>query len=167
MITMNTMNTNAATIEKASCELEELHSDCFACGVCNHSGLNLHFNVDASGVASALWQPSSAFRSYPDRVHGGVIATLLDSAIVHALFARGVAGVTAELTIRYLQSVNITDPVQVSGWVDSVRHGVFLCCAEVHQGEVLTVRASAKFMPMPEIFSNQPMRSALDKTSST
>lgn len=143
-----TMDTTAATTEKDA--LEKLHRDCFACGVCNHSGLNLHFDVGADGVATAAWQPSAAFRSYPDRVHGGVIATLLDSAIVHALFARGVAGVTAELTIRYLQSVNVTAPVRVTGWVESNRHGVFLCSAEVQQAGSLAVRATAKFMAMPE-----------------
>jgi len=146
---MSTMDTTATTTEKPPGDLEELHRDCFACGV-NHSGLNLHFDVGADGVATAVWRPSHAFRSYPDRVHGGVIATLLDSAIVHALFARGVAGVTAELTIRYLQSVNVTDPVHVTGWVESNRHGVYLCCAEVHQAGLLAVRATAKFMALPD-----------------
>ncbi len=141
------MDTTATTDPGA---LEGLHRDCFACGIGNHGGLNLHFDVGTDGVATAVWKPSPAFRSYPDRVHGGVIATLLDSAIVHALFARGVAGVTAELTIRYLQSVNATDPVHVTGWIESHRHGVFLCCAEVHQAGSLTVRASAKFMAMPD-----------------
>lgn len=79
-----------------------------------------------------------------------MIATLLDSAIVHALFARGVAGVTAELTIRFLHSVNVTDPVHVTGWAGLRRHGVYLCSAEVHQAGSLAVRATAKFMAMPE-----------------
>ncbi len=81
---MDTMDTTAATTEKNA--LKELHRDCFACGVRNHSGLNLHFDVGADGVATAVWLPSPAFQSYPDRAHGGVIATLLDSAIVHVLF---------------------------------------------------------------------------------
>lgn len=153
---MITMDTTAGTTEKTQDALEELHRDCFACGVCNHSGLNLHFDVGADGVATAVWLPSPAFRSYPDRVHGGVIATLLDSAIVHALFARGVAAVTAELTIRYLQSVNITDPVHVTGWVESNKHGVYLCSAEVHQAGLLAVRASAKFMAMSDASAALP-----------
>jgi len=148
-LTMATGSMTVATTEQAPGGLENLHRECFACGVCNRSGLNLHFDVGADGVARAAWEPSDAFRSYPDRVHGGVIATLLDSAIVHALFARGTAGVTAELTIRYLLSVKTTEPVDVSGWVESKRHGLYLCCAEVHQEGRLAVRASAKFMEMP------------------
>jgi len=129
--------------------LKDLHHECFACGIGNHAGLNLHFHLDHDGIANAVWKPSPAFRSYPDRVHGGVIATVLDSSIVHALFAKGVAGVTAELTIRYLHSVTITEPIHVRGWVESHRHGMYRCLAEVHQAGVLAVRASAKFMAMP------------------
>ncbi len=144
---MTMMDTNATT---DSSTLNDSHRACFACGGFNAHGLKLHFEADDSGVAAADWQPSAAFLSYADRLHGGVIATLLDSSMVHALFAQGVTGVTAELTIRYLQRVNIDDPIHVSGRVDLKRHGVYLCHAEVHQGGVLAVRASAKFVAMPD-----------------
>lgn len=143
---MTTTDTNV-TIETVTPGL--LHRDCFACGMGNHRGLHLHFECDATGVASAEWQPTTAFQSYADRVHGGVIATLLDSSMVNALFATGVIGVTAELTIRYLQSVNVIDLIRVSGRVESERHGVHLCRAELYQGGTLAVRACAKFMTMP------------------
>jgi uncharacterized protein (TIGR00369 family) len=139
------MNTNA-TIEVQA--LAESHRSCFACGVCNSGGLDVHFDIESDGVASAIWQPSPAFQSYPDRLHGGVIATLLDSAIVHALFAMDIAGVTVELTIRYLKSVGLQEPVRVTGSVVSMRHGVYFCHAEVHQNGNCAVRASAKFMAM-------------------
>jgi acyl-coenzyme A thioesterase PaaI-like protein len=129
--------------------LKDFHTGCFACGIGNHSGLNLHFDVGADGVAAASWQPSAEFRSYPDRVHGGVIATLLDSAIVHTLFARGVAGVTAEISIRYLRSIEVRCPVHVRGWVESQRLGIYLCGAEARQSGTIAVRATAKFMALP------------------
>ena len=147
-VTMVMMNTIAIT-ETAG--LAGLHHDCFACGADNHDGLQLHFEVDANGVAAAAWQPSPVFRSYADRVHGGVIASLLDSAMVHALFARHIAGVTAELTIRYLQSVNLLEPDHVRGWVECERHGVYFCRAEVDQAGALAVRGSAKFLAMPDL----------------
>ena len=145
-IMTTTMDTNADTTTEAS--LLDSHRECFACGVCNNGGLKLHFEIDSDGVAAAVWQPSPTFQSYPDRLHGGVIATLLDSAIVHALFAKGIAGVTAELNIRYLKRVGLREPLHVCGHVDSEKHGVFLCRAQVRQGGVLAVRASAKFMAM-------------------
>jgi len=151
--TMTTMDTNATTERAGPCVL---HRDCFACGGLNAHGLKLHFEVDANGVAAAVWQPSAEFLSYADRVHGGIIATLLDSSMVHALFAQGVAGVTAELTIRYLLGVNIDDPIHVSGWVESTRLGIYLCRAEVRQVGNLVVRASAKFVAMPDSPQHSP-----------
>ncbi len=94
--------------------------------------------------------PKDEFKSYPDRVHGGVVATLMDSAMVHALFARDVAGVTAELVIRYLREVASREPVHVSGWVESSRLGVFFCRAEVRQDGRLAAHATAKFMRMQQ-----------------
>ncbi|MBN8711411.1 MAG: hypothetical protein BGO12_08225 [Verrucomicrobia bacterium 61-8] len=129
--------------------LADTHRQCFACGECNQGGLNLHFEIGEDGSASGVWQPSDVFRSYPDRIHGGVIATLMDSAIVHALFAREIAGLTAELTIRYLCRINLHDPVHVRGWVEGSRRRIYQCRAEVHQAGVLAVRATAKFMAMP------------------
>lgn len=143
---MITKMSTSATIE--SLPEAESHRACFACGINNNCGLQLHFEIDSDGRASAVWQPSSAFQSYPDRVHGGVIATLLDSAIVHALFAKNIAGVTAELSIRYLKSLSLQEPVHVIGSVISERLGIFLCHAQAYQNGNMAVRATAKFMAM-------------------
>lgn len=141
-------DTNAITTEMLSA-LRDSHVDCFACGTGNDSGLSLHFEIGADGVASAVWQPLERFRSYANRLHGGVIATLLDCAMVHALFARGVAGVTAEMTVRYLHGIGFQDPLDITGCVVSERHGIMICRADIHQGGVRAVRASAKFMVLP------------------
>lgn len=138
-----------ATTENAA--LRASHQECFACGAANAAGLRLRFQPGADGGVAAIWEPAPAFRSYPDRVHGGVLATLVDSAIVHALFAHGVAGVTAELNIRYLRSVSAERPVRVTARVDCARHGLFLCSASLEQDEALAVRATAKFMAGPKL----------------
>lgn len=150
MTTTTAMDTNVTTIE-AQPALHDSHHNCFACGIGNDIGLNLHFEIGSDGSASAIWQPSFAYQSYADRLHGGVIATMLDSAMVHALFAKGVTGVTAELTIRYLQSVGLADPLHVTGAVERERHGIYLCRADIHQNGAQAVRATAKFMAMPPI----------------
>jgi uncharacterized protein (TIGR00369 family) len=128
--------------------LQALHCGCFACGAANPAGLHLQYEVTADGRVTARWNPTATFRSYEDRIHGGVLATLLDSAMVHALFATGVVGVTAELTIRYLHSIQVGSPVEVSGWVKSNRFGIYLCAAEIRQAGVIAVKAAAKFMAL-------------------
>lgn len=136
--------------------LRDSHQDCFACGTCNKRGLGLRFEVDSDGLAKAIWQPLEGLGSYPDRIHGGVIATLLDCAMVHALFASGIAGVTVEMTIRYLRGVGLLEPLHVTGRVVSESHGLFICRADVHQGGIHAVRASAKFMSLAPTTTRTP-----------
>lgn len=149
-MTMNTITTtmtmNAITEQPP---LHDLHRSCFACGMANPDGLNLTFSMNPEGVAISIWQPSHLFQSYSDRVHGGVIATLLDSAMVHGLFAHGVAGVTAELTIRYLRPVLVNAPIHIAGWVESQQRNLSLCRAEIRQSDMLMVKATAKFLALP------------------
>ena len=138
-----------ATDLRAGALREELHSHCFACGPGNEHGLDLVFRVDAEGVTHATWQPSPAFQSYDGRIHGGILATLIDASMVHALFARGIAGVTAEMTVRYHAPVVLGSPVYVITRLEAQKHGVYRLSAEVRQDGALAAKATAKFMAMP------------------
>jgi uncharacterized protein (TIGR00369 family) len=150
MATTITMDTHAATAESAAA-LRDSHRGCFACGIGNDAGLGLRFETNSNGISTAIWQPSERFCSYPDRLHGGVIATLLDCAMVHALFARGTVAATAEITIRYLRSVGWREPLHVTGSVVAESHGLFTCKADVHQGGTHAARATARFMRIDKL----------------
>lgn len=126
--------------------LHRLHRGCFACGADNPRGLQLEFRVQADGRAVADWQPRAEWTSYAGRVHGGVIATLLDCAMVHALFARRVAGLTAEFTIRYPHPMNASQPVRLCAWVESQCRALYLCRAEARQHGQVVAHAAAKFL---------------------
>ncbi len=150
MATTIKMDTIATTTESVAA-LRNSHRECFACGLGNDTGLGLHFETSTDGTATAIWQPSDRYRSYPDRLHGGLIATLLDCAMVHALFARGIGAATAEITIRYLQSVGLRETLHVTGSVVAESHGLFTCKADVHQGGTHAARATAKFMRLDKL----------------
>lgn len=137
----------SATTERAL--LHDHHQFCFACGPSHPEGLRLHFIMGPAGEARAVWHPSALYQSYAGCVHGGVLATLLDSSMVHGLFAQGVVGVTAEMTVRYLRPVMISAPVYLAGWVTTRRHGLYLCQAEIRQASYAAAQAKAKFMAMP------------------
>jgi acyl-coenzyme A thioesterase PaaI-like protein len=122
------------------------HDHCFACGRLHPHGLGLRFTADAIGGVCAIWQPTATHQSYPGRLHGGITSTLLDCAMVHALFLQSITGVTAEIQIRYYQAVNLNDPLRIVGRVVSHRHSLYFCEAEVFQQSVLAARAMAKFM---------------------
>jgi uncharacterized protein (TIGR00369 family) len=143
------MNTHMiATLTEAPGLTHPSHDHCFACGKLHPAGLGLRFTADANGSVSAFWQPSENYQSYPDRLHGGVLSTLLDCAMVHALFARGVTGVTAELHVRYLRAASLSERLWITGRVVSQRRSLYFCEAEVFQESLPVARATAKFMVM-------------------
>ena len=94
----------------------EEYPRCFACGGQNPIGLRLRFAWEG-GVARATFVPGSEHQGYPDRMHGGLVCTLLDEAMAYALRGLGVEGYTARLEVRFRQAVPIGRPLQVEAGV--------------------------------------------------
>ena len=122
------------------------HQACFACRPVGQGGLGLVFTVQADGAVVADWAPPPGVESFAGIVHGGLLATALDSAMVHALFARGIVARTGELTVRYRQSVRLGAQVRVVGRHRQAAHPLHYLEAEIWQGGALCARAQAKFM---------------------
>jgi acyl-coenzyme A thioesterase PaaI-like protein len=122
------------------------HSECLMCGPQNPLGLKLRFSVQPDGSVLAMFRCGEAFRSYPGILHGGVVSSLLDAAMTNALFAVGVAGVTAELNVRFLAPVALNRGAIVRAAVERDAHRVFYLRAELEQDEKLMAQATAKFL---------------------
>ncbi|HWR90695.1 MAG TPA: PaaI family thioesterase [Dissulfurispiraceae bacterium] len=73
---------------------------CFVCGPDNHAGLRLTFRRE-DGKTKTTFTPQKIHQGYKGITHGGIIASVLDEAIIHAALADGMTPVTAELTIRF------------------------------------------------------------------
>ncbi len=132
---------------RATCRRE--HPHCFACSEPAEGGLGLRFQIRPDGGVQAIWACPAGGESYPGIVHGGFTATLLDAAMVHALFARGIAGLTGELRIRYRNPVCIGSPVTVRAWLKNDFNPGFALEAELRQGASLCAEADGKFMRAP------------------
>jgi acyl-coenzyme A thioesterase PaaI-like protein len=79
--------------------------DCFVCGSDNPKGLRMSFRKDGDGVV-APFTPDAMHCGFSGIVHGGIIASLLDEALVWACWIRtGRFGVTGKFSIRYLESL--------------------------------------------------------------
>jgi uncharacterized protein (TIGR00369 family) len=70
------------------------------CGKQNPGGLNLVFSF-RDNRTFAEFTLRKTFQGYKDIVHGGIIAALLDEAMVKAVLAQGIQAITAELTVRF------------------------------------------------------------------
>ena len=78
---------------------------CFVCGEENIAGLQLRFFVEGDKIKT-WFQPKPHHCGYPNVLHGGVVAALLDETIAWAA-NRSLARmtVTAELKLRYRKPV--------------------------------------------------------------
>ncbi len=122
------------------------HPHCVVCGAHNPRGLQVDFRPTADGGVEAHFDCATVFEGYNRRIHGGVIAALLDGAMTNCLFAHGHVAVTAELTIRYRQPVMTDRRATVRAWIHESSHRLHRMRAELIQdGQVLVVGA-AKFL---------------------
>ena len=84
---------------------------CFACGKDNPHGLHLHFEV-VDDTLQARFTPQPEHQSYMGRVHGGLVAVLLDEITGNYLFCKeAVPAYTAKMEIRYRAPLLIGEEV--------------------------------------------------------
>lgn len=129
---------------------EQEHSSCFACRPAKWGGLGLEFAVLPDGGLESWWTCPVAYQSYEGIVHGGILATVLDCAMLQVLFARGLVARTGELRLRYYHPVQVLYPLRVRAWMEEGKAPLHLLAAELWQDEQLCVKAQAKFMQTQE-----------------
>jgi uncharacterized protein (TIGR00369 family) len=119
---------------------------CFVCGPHNPVGLHARFHADA-GRAEGYYTPRTEDHGYAGVTHGGIIAALLDEAMVYGAASMGHWVATAELTIRYLKPVPTGQAIRISAEVTSDRRRLAEATAEVHdQFGTLLATARAKLL---------------------
>ena len=91
---------------------------CLVCGLKNPFGLHTAFYELDNKELLALFKPREEHQSYPGRLHGGIISTILDEAIGRAIMMhseREVWGVTIDLQIRFKKPVPLDKELRVVG----------------------------------------------------
>lgn len=126
------------------------HPRCIVCGADNPRGLHVDFRPAADGGVEADFDCAPVFEGYSHRIHGGVIAALLDGAMTNCLFAHGRVAVTAELTVRYRHPVMADRRVSVRAWIRETSRNLHRMQAELAQDGRVLVTATAKFLEPPD-----------------
>jgi uncharacterized protein (TIGR00369 family) len=124
---------------------------CYVCGSANPRGLGVRFDHE-DAVVTAQFVPHPDHCGYNDRVHGGVMAALLDEvmgwapSVVKRRFC-----VAAEIIIRYLKPLPIGHPVTVRGEMTADRGRVWEARGEIVD-ELGTVyaRGTGKYRPLSD-----------------
>src|SRR5258708_40331323 len=98
----------------ASVELPHTRG-CLVCGRENPYGLQLHRDVDEqTGIVSCQFTPEPRHIGFEGIVHGGLLATVLDEAMVWVATWSGKRFcVCGELNVRYRQSATVGQPLRV------------------------------------------------------
>ena len=93
---------------------------CFACGQANPKGLHLTFRFEGEEYVCEF-TPEQEYQGWTQILHGGIVATVLDEVMTRALWERGMAAMTVELTIRLKRPVPIGEPVTARSRLVSTR----------------------------------------------
>ena len=121
---------------------------CFGCGPRNEVGLRLTFAWDGDTYITH-WTPARDHQGWADRVHGGLLALVLDEALSRAALERhGLHWVTAELTTRLRKPAAVGEALRVEARIVSVRPRLIVCEGEIRTEEdgVVVATGRAKMM---------------------
>lgn len=128
---------------------------CFVCGTKNPRGLHTPFEPTTEG-AKANFVPDVTHAGYEDIVHGGIISALLDEAIIWAVYTgTGQFGVTAELTIRFMNPMRVGRSYTIIGRFLQDRGRILKAEASIlDASDSVIARAAGKVLRMKQEKNN-------------
>jgi uncharacterized protein (TIGR00369 family) len=137
-----------AGIRPQTCEdiRTALHPNCVVCSPDKPRGLALQFASAADDTVVAEFELDEMVEGYVGWPHGGITTSILDGAMTNWLFAHGLAGVTAELNVRFRHPVLLGEPATVTARLKQASHPLYELEACITQNGQLKVRATGRFM---------------------
>jgi uncharacterized protein (TIGR00369 family) len=129
---------------------QKISRNCLVCGIENDFGLKTRFYETADNQLVALFTPLPEHQSYPNIMHGGITATILDEVIGRAIMMTtdsNTFGVTLELNVRYKKPVPLGSELKVISRISKDRGRVFIGTGELYlpDGEI-AAEAEGKYM---------------------
>ena len=125
---------------------------CFVCGQRSDVGLRLEFKTDSdTGSATCKALLSNRYQGWAGYVHGGIIASIIDGAMVYACKAVGLNCVTAELSIKYRNPVPVDKEIEIIGTVRKQIPLLAYTEASIIIDESPVVEAQAKMLVMKNL----------------
>lgn len=123
---------------------------CFACGDLNPEGLHMQVTRD-NGTAQAEVTLRQTHQGWQDIAHGGMVSTILDEIMAHAIVEREPQAATVEMKIRFSQKVPLEVPLFTKGWIVEQKRRLIITKSELRRkdNDQLLARAEAKFMLPP------------------
>ena len=125
---------------------------CFVCGLNNPLGLKLDFETDGQ-IVRARFVPRPEHVGFRETIHGGLISTVLDEAMVWAIGARTKRFTyCAELNVRFLLPARPNEELMVVAELADNRRNKLFRAKAVLQNPRGAVHATGtgKYLPIKE-----------------
>lgn len=119
----------------------------------NEIGLKLQFYADGDGGVVGEYTVPKQFEGYPGLAHGGIVATMLDEALIRAFLLDDPNRLmyTARLTTRFRKHLPIEQPLTIRAKITKDRRTKGEAEAQIYgpDGELL-VDGQALMVALPE-----------------
>lgn len=147
----------AAAQARLDAMCRSFHPHCVVCGDHHPFGLKVHYRVTGEHTVEGCFDCSPDYQGYLQVLHGGIVSSLLDGAMVSCLLAKGLEAYTVDLRVRYKAAVRTGVPAFIRGaWMKA--EGPFhLLEASLEQDGKVCARARAKFFEGSPNHPSQPM----------
>jgi len=124
------------------------HQNCFACGSNDGVGLSLKFYKCENEAVFGNFFADPKYEGYSGIIHGGIIATLLDSAMTHCLLMKGIPGLTGRLSIKYSTPIHTGTVVRLEARVVDQFREMFVLEGKAWVDGKRVASAKAKYKSM-------------------
>jgi uncharacterized protein (TIGR00369 family) len=120
---------------------------CYVCGKENPAGLQVAFEIDKNArTITGRFTPKQVHEGWEGIVHGGVIAALLDEAMVKLAAHLGIPAVSAEITVKFKNPAAAADTLAISGRITKEARRLIEAEATVTRGLVIVAEAKGKLL---------------------
>ncbi|HUI45486.1 MAG TPA: PaaI family thioesterase [Nitrospirota bacterium] len=120
---------------------------CYVCGKKNPGGLAVDFVINAEARSiSAVFTPSDIHQGYEGIVHGGILSSLLDEAMVKLAFNLGIPAVTAEIIVTFKAPATPGIELFITGMITQETKKLILAEARIERGPVVIAKAKGKLL---------------------
>jgi len=119
---------------------------CFVCGPRNPIGLKLKFHFNGKTIKTEFI-PKKEHQGYLNIVHGGIISTLLDEAMVKLALAMNMPVVTAHMEVRLRKPLNVGEKAIVEAKIlSNTKKMVEASAKAVNEDNVIIAQAKGKLI---------------------
>ena len=125
-----TIGTSEAIVDESGRRYAFADHHCFACGRDNPIGMHLRIEL-GEGTARTEWTAGEDYVGWSDKLHGGIIATLLDEVMAWAPSSYDSWAVTAEMSVRFRSPAMPGERLEATGRVAERRRRIYEVRGEV------------------------------------